>query len=319
MNESGGRDAEAGSRAARPVLPPEGWHGWDDYATFYDWENARTVGRRDVRFWREFALRARGRVLELGCGTGRVTLPLARAGVPIVGVDRSAEMLALARRRLRRAGLLAQSARLPRSLPSARLQEASIERVGLDAVDPDASGAKRRETPPRPSPALVRADIRSLPFADACFDAVIAPYGILQSLLRDRDLAAALEAVARILRPGGRFGVDLVPDVPRWKEYRRRVSLVGRRGRKGPLITLVESVRQDRAQRLTIFEHEYIVGWGRSREVRRFTVRFRTLPVRALIRRLERTGFAIETSLGDYDGRPLERDSGTWLILAARR
>ena len=29
----------------------EGWHGWDDYAPFYDWENARTLGRRDVPFW----------------------------------------------------------------------------------------------------------------------------------------------------------------------------------------------------------------------------------------------------------------------------
>ena len=41
----------------------EGWHGWDEYAAFYDWENARTVGRRDVTFWRGLAARAKGRVL----------------------------------------------------------------------------------------------------------------------------------------------------------------------------------------------------------------------------------------------------------------
>ena len=29
----------------------EGWHGWDGYAPFYDWENVRTVGRLDIRFW----------------------------------------------------------------------------------------------------------------------------------------------------------------------------------------------------------------------------------------------------------------------------
>ena len=61
----------------------EGWHGWDEYAAFYDWENARTLGRRDVAFWRSLALRSKGPVLELGCGTGRVSLPLARAGVPL--------------------------------------------------------------------------------------------------------------------------------------------------------------------------------------------------------------------------------------------
>src|SRR3954469_12808181 len=80
----------------------EGWTGWDAYAPFYDWENARTLGRRDVPFWRGVALQARGPVLELGCGTGRISLPLACAGVPLVGVDRSAPMLARAAKRAAR-------------------------------------------------------------------------------------------------------------------------------------------------------------------------------------------------------------------------
>src|SRR3979409_2363345 len=79
----------------------QGWEGWDDYAPFYDWENAQTLGRRDVPFWRRVASEAGGRVLELGCGTGRVPIPRARAGIAIVGVDRSAAMLERARRRLK--------------------------------------------------------------------------------------------------------------------------------------------------------------------------------------------------------------------------
>ncbi len=59
----------------------EGWQGWDTYAPFYDWENAQTLGRRDVPFWQRVASRAEGQVLELGCGTGRVSIPLAKAGV----------------------------------------------------------------------------------------------------------------------------------------------------------------------------------------------------------------------------------------------
>src|SRR5258708_3694425 len=74
----------------------EGWEGWDEYAPFYDWENARTLGRRDVPFWQRVALEADGLVLELGCGTGRISIPLARAGVTIVGIDRSEPMLARA-------------------------------------------------------------------------------------------------------------------------------------------------------------------------------------------------------------------------------
>src|SRR5918997_1041748 len=87
----------------RATMPKrEGWEGWDNYAPFYDWENARTVGRRDVPFWRRIAVASPGAVLELGWGTGRISLPLARAGVRLVGVDRSAAMLAHLRTRLAR-------------------------------------------------------------------------------------------------------------------------------------------------------------------------------------------------------------------------
>ena len=109
--------------------PTEGWQGWDEYAPFYDWENARTLGRRDVPFWRRVALEARGPVLELGCGTGRMSLPLARAGVKLVGIDRSAPMLARASQ-ARRPGPPLFAGRRPRA-------------------------------------DFVRGDIRALPFADA--------------------------------------------------------------------------------------------------------------------------------------------------------
>ena len=91
---------ERPSRGSGRSPSKEGWEGWDDYAPFYDWENARTLGRRDVPFWRRIALAADGPVLELGCGTGRISRPLARAGVNLVGIDRSAPMLDRARRRL---------------------------------------------------------------------------------------------------------------------------------------------------------------------------------------------------------------------------
>jgi len=51
----------------------------------------------DVAFYVRQARRARGPVLEIACGTGRVTIPIARRGIPVTGLDRSPHMLRLAR------------------------------------------------------------------------------------------------------------------------------------------------------------------------------------------------------------------------------
>jgi SAM-dependent methyltransferase len=254
--------------------PQEGWKGWNDYAPFYDWENAQTVARRDVPFWARLAGAQTGRVLELGCGTGRLTVPVARTGARIVGIDRSPAMLARGQKRLRRA----------------RLGNAS----------------------------LLIGDIRHLPFRRrAGFSLVMAPYGMLQSLTREKDLAATIASVHAVLPKGGLFVVDLVPDLPRWDEYERRTSLSGRSGRSRTL-TLIETVRQDVPRRLTIFEHEYVERQGDQRRVHRFSLTFRTLSVPQMRRRLEAGGFTVKAVLGDYLGGPWDDRSDVWVIVAAR-
>jgi SAM-dependent methyltransferase len=69
-------------------------------AALYDFEYRRR--RDDVRFYRSLAQRTGGPVLELGCGTGRIALPLARDGIDVVGLDVSAPMLQRARQRIAR-------------------------------------------------------------------------------------------------------------------------------------------------------------------------------------------------------------------------
>lgn len=61
----------------------------------------------DVAYYVRRARTARGPVLELACGTGRVTLPVARAGIEVVGLDLSAGMLAIARRKAAAEGMRA--------------------------------------------------------------------------------------------------------------------------------------------------------------------------------------------------------------------
>jgi SAM-dependent methyltransferase len=203
-------------------------------------------------------------------------MPLGRAGVSLVGIDRSEAMLGRARMRLNRARL------------------------------------SRRVS-------LVRGDIRALPFSSSAFSLVIAPYGVLQSLLRERDLAATLKAVHDVLRPGSTFGVELVADLPSWDEYRKRVSLKGWKSRRGGAhVTLVETVRQDRARHLTIFDQEFTERVGRTRRTRRFALTFRTLTVPQMARRLEKAGFEITALLGDYRGAAWDARAEVWIILARR-
>lgn len=59
----------------------------------------------DLGLWSELAAEAGGPVLELGCGTGRVALALARDGHEVVAVDRDAELLSALDGRAAAAGI----------------------------------------------------------------------------------------------------------------------------------------------------------------------------------------------------------------------
>lgn len=68
-------------------------------ALLYDWETAVVLRRQlhDVRFYTRVS---EGRVLELGCGTGRVTEALVTAGLDVTGLDLDDGMVEAARHRL---------------------------------------------------------------------------------------------------------------------------------------------------------------------------------------------------------------------------
>ena len=71
---------------------------YDQIAEVYATVMGQSMPFDDVGHYRQLAQRAGGPVLELGCGTGRILLPLLRAGLDVVGVDRSLPMLAQLRR-----------------------------------------------------------------------------------------------------------------------------------------------------------------------------------------------------------------------------
>jgi ubiquinone/menaquinone biosynthesis C-methylase UbiE len=76
---------------------------YDAIARLYDPWSASVV--EDVDFYVEEALASGGPVVELACGTGRITVPVAQAGLDVIGVDGSLGMLDVARERARAAGV----------------------------------------------------------------------------------------------------------------------------------------------------------------------------------------------------------------------
>jgi SAM-dependent methyltransferase len=77
------------------------YRGESVIARFYDgdYDHFRTPSG-DVAFYVEEAKRSKGPVLEFGCGTGRVLVPTARAGVAVTGVDASEPMLSRLRAKM---------------------------------------------------------------------------------------------------------------------------------------------------------------------------------------------------------------------------
>jgi len=76
---------------------------YDKIASFYDpWSRSVT---EDVGFYIDHALASGGPVVELAVGTGRIAVPIAEAGIPVIGVDSSPAMLEVARTAAEAAGV----------------------------------------------------------------------------------------------------------------------------------------------------------------------------------------------------------------------
>lgn len=79
--------------------PSRGYEEYAFIAELYDYVVPYRT-RPDIDFFVEAAQTSGGPVLEVGCGTGRILIPTARAGVDIMGLDLSPHMLQVCRTRL---------------------------------------------------------------------------------------------------------------------------------------------------------------------------------------------------------------------------
>ena len=131
------------------------------------------------------SLAAGGPVLELGCGTGRLCLPLASSDLAVVGLDASAAMLARLRRK-----------------PGA-------ERLTL--VEADMSDFEV----PAPTTAPITDEAGPADPAPEAFGLVFVAFNTFFNVASAEGQQACMRAVARHLRPGGRFALEcFVPAEP---------------------------------------------------------------------------------------------------------
>lgn len=136
----------------------------------------RMFGRGYVEFWLSQAEISGGPILELGCGTGKLSIPLAEAGFPVVGLDSSRALLEFAANK----NLVRTSGR-----------SASINREVR----------------------WIEGDMRSFEL-DQRFALVMLPSNNLGHLHTPEDFESCIDSVKRHLQPGGVFVIDVfVPNL----------------------------------------------------------------------------------------------------------
>lgn len=174
-------------------------------AALYDYEYRRR--RADVAFYRELATRRLGdggHILELGAGSGRVTIALARAGFHVTAVDSSKAMLAKLRERL---------AALPRRIAErVTIVEADLRNFEIPAQLVATSSADT--TRPTAKAGRAATSKRAAAPARAQFPLAIAVFNVLEHLYTRVELDACLRSVRAHLAPGGAFAFDVqLPDL----------------------------------------------------------------------------------------------------------
>ncbi|HET6494804.1 MAG TPA: class I SAM-dependent methyltransferase [Thermoleophilia bacterium] len=250
------------------------------FAEVYD---AVYAGRDDAPFWATIASAAGDHhVLELGCGTGRVLLPLAREGYSVTGVDLSESMLDVCRAKL-------------------RLEPPAVrERVRLLAADMTSFELGRRFgaiTIPFASFQHLLSVEQQLACLERC-GAHLLPHGVL--VIDLPNPAPAPLSAAQQQPDAGATPVEVVD----WTE--------GRRIRWWAEVTESRRSEQIHAFRVT---YEVVDADGSVRRLEeplllRYVFRYE------LEHLLVRAGFRVVANYGDYDHSPYGDESPAMIVVA---
>lgn len=220
-------------------------------------------------FYRSLAARVGGPVLELACGTGRLTIPIARDGHRVVGIDASPVMLRAARRK-------AEAGDLPLAAPAARTRGGALT--------------------------LMVGDMRDFEL-DEVFPLIFVSCNSLGHLLTTDDLTNCLRAVRRHLAPGSLFAFDIMnPDLRSLAECAAGAVTSAPRSDRVEPTGVEEVVAYDPVSQIRAAAWR-IRGERDLREIG--PLRIRQIFPQELLLLLEATGFELAARYGDFGGGAL--------------
>lgn len=238
----------------------------------------------DLAFWLELLRRERPvQVLEIGCGTGRLTIPLAREGArrnfAVTGLEPEAPMLQRARIRRQQEPLAVRAA--------LRLVPGDIRRMGLPAH----------------------------------YDVALMPYGAAHHLLELDEQIAAWQNVRRHLTPGGLFCIDVdapkLPALARAQHGTPRSQDIDTAGPDGRRLRRSVATRYNPAEQRAVHDFEYeATEPNGARRCYQSPFEMHVYYPRELELLCRMTGFRLERMVGSYDGAPFDERARLMIALA---
>jgi len=249
---------------------------FERFARFYD-EDYRNYND-DVDAIVHLAQEMDGPVLELGCGTGRLLLPLSHAGLPVTGVDISPALLEQARAKL---ATMPQSENI--TLVQGDLRALALERRDFAFAFCTSNTLMHLADPADQLAVLERAA------------AHLRPDGLLLIDLFHPDVARLL-AVQGVMELADEWSREDGTEVVKWSVR---------------TVDLAEQLQE------TLFIYEEIAADGSMRRTHcPFTLRYLWRNEAELMLRL--AGLAVEAVWGDFEGTPYDAMSEHLILLATK-
>lgn len=183
-----------------------------------------------------------------------------------------------------------------------------LAQQGYDVVGADLSYDLLRRG--AAGPHYVAADVRSQPFADATFDAVINVFTSLGLFLDDQEDLQALREAHRLLKPGGRFLLESMHRDDVIADYAERDRWHLPDGTEVRVRRRFDPVRGISYERLQWRKGDQ---GGRKQHA----LRLRTATEIAAL--LEQAGFDDVAYYGDWDGRPFTHRDSSLIAVASKR